>query len=104
MAHTVFDIVVDDEIEFLVGEAVMLCKGFVYFVDKLLTKMLGGFLLEPKFCLVVDAVMGSENGKGSLRSSCGKGCMPTSRQQQRSDPTDQRSIYWSICFQLRKLK
>jgi hypothetical protein len=33
LAYTVFDVVVDDEIEFFVSEAVVISMGFVYFVN-----------------------------------------------------------------------
>jgi hypothetical protein len=33
MTHTVFDIIADDEIEFLISEPVVFCEGSIYFVN-----------------------------------------------------------------------
>src|SRR5437763_6244357 len=38
LAHTVFDVVVDNEVEILVGEAVVLCENVIYCIDQWLGK------------------------------------------------------------------
>src|SRR5262249_9505620 len=47
LTHTVFDIVVDDKVEFLVSEAVVLCKGSIYFVNNGLGEF-GDYALDSK--------------------------------------------------------